>query len=90
MQEEAVYEDIVRAHNLITLTERRRVLDMGMLHDVIRGDLVCRELVKLVSSHTSSRRTRLTHLLHVPHYYTNYGKTSVPCSRLPKFYNKKF
>ncbi|KAG6464267.1 hypothetical protein O3G_MSEX014401 [Manduca sexta] len=85
----ASYENICQTYGLITLKERRQVLDMGFLYDVIRSRLDCPEIVELISLATPKRRTRHTPLLRVPPHNTNYGKNSV-FARLPNTYNEHF
>ncbi|CAH2095709.1 unnamed protein product [Euphydryas editha] len=83
------YINICRAYNLLTLTERREVLDMGLLYDIIRGRLDSPELAEHILLNTPSRRLRHTPLLHVPYCHTNYVQNSV-LTRLPNTYNMKF
>lgn len=81
------YVDACRAYNLLTLEERRELLDMGLLFDVIHGRLDCPELVeKVLSLCAPSRRTRHTKLFSVPFHSTNYGKNAV-LTRILKTFN---
>lgn len=83
------YVENCRTYNLLTLEERREVMDMGLLYDVVRGRIDCPELVAGVSLCAPARRTRHTTLFHVPFHSSNYGKNAV-LTRLPRVYNQKF
>lgn len=83
------YADDCRSHGLLTLEERRIILDMGLLHDILSGRLDCPEMVAHIAIKSPRRRTRHTSLFHVPFHSTNYGKNSV-FSRIFDSYNKKF
>jgi hypothetical protein len=80
----ADYKEICRAQNLLTLAERRNVLDMSLLYYIIRR-LDCPELVENISINACPRRTRHTRLLHVPRRHTNFAENSV-FTRLPNLY----
>ncbi|KAL4714918.1 hypothetical protein ACJJTC_014289 [Scirpophaga incertulas] len=47
---------------MLTLEQRRKTLDMGLLYDVVRGRLDCPELVEQVALRAPARRTRYTTL----------------------------
>ena len=85
------YTENCRSYNLLTLDERRYLLDMSFLHDVISGYLDCPELLSSISFNTPKRRTRHTtcSLFHVPIHRTNYGRNGVS-TRLAESYNKYF
>ena len=86
------YVECCRRYNLLTLEERRQLLDMGFLFDVLTGRLDCPELVDLMSRlHVPSRRTRhtCTQLFSVPTHSTNYGMNAV-ATRILHSYNTSF
>lgn len=78
-----------RRYNLLTLEERRTVMDMCLLYDILRGRLDCPELLSAVSLLAPKRRTRHTPLLYVPVHATNYA-SNAPLSRIARTYNKTF
>lgn len=83
------YKDGCRINNVNTLEERRTLLDMCFLHDLVHGRVDCAELVGGVAYCTPRRRTRHTPLLQVPFHHTNYA-TNEPITRLTRTYNKTF
>lgn len=83
------YEQNCRIYKLLTLEERRDLLDMGLLHDILRGGLSCPDLLAGLSLRAPSRRTRNAAMLYVPSHHTNYGK-NVVLTRLARTYNNKF
>lgn len=83
------YIEDCRVHGILTLEERRDLLDMGLLHDIMRGRLNCPELLGLVSLSTPSRRTRHTPLFSIPFHSTNYGQNAV-LTRILRTYNTNF
>lgn len=83
------YTENCRHFNLLTLDERRSLMDMSLLYDLLRGRLDCPELLARLALAAPRRRTRHTPLLHVPPHSTNYAQNAV-LSRLPRLYNKKF
>ncbi|KAG7295266.1 hypothetical protein JYU34_022268 [Plutella xylostella] len=83
------YIDGCRINNLPTLEERRTLLDMSFLHDLVHGRVDCAGLVGSVAYCTPRRRTRHTALLHVPFHHTNYASNE-PITRLARTYNKFF
>lgn len=78
-----------REYKLLSLEERRRVLEMGLLFDVVRGRLDCPELLMGLALRAPARRTRHTSLFHVPHRSTKYGRNAV-LTRLARNYNQLF
>lgn len=85
------YQERCRYYNTLTLEERRTVMDMSLLHDIVHGRLDSPLLVEAIGLQVPSRRAHRTPtpLLHVPSHSTNYAQNSV-LSRLPKVYNKLF
>ncbi|CAH2107680.1 unnamed protein product [Euphydryas editha] len=85
----STYVKNCRIHNLLTLEERRQMLDLCFLYDVIHGRFNCPELIERVSLCVPTRRTRHTPLFYVPTLTTNYGKNAV-FSRIVALHNKLF
>ncbi|XP_028170917.1 inositol 1,4,5-trisphosphate receptor-like [Ostrinia furnacalis] len=83
------YTDNCREYRMLTLEQRRKMLDMGLLHDVVRGRLDCPELVAQLALRAPARRTRHTTLFAVPSHATNYGSNAV-LARLANTYNREF
>lgn len=85
------YEAGCAHHKLLSLCNRRTLLDMMLLYDIARSRLDCPALVSQLALHVPQRRTRHTHfkLFHEPNHRTNYAHNSV-LSRLPRTYNKQF
>lgn len=76
-------------YRVLTLEQRRKVLDMGLLWDVVRGRLDCPELVAQLALRVPARRTRHTPLFAVPLHHTNYGRNAV-LTRILHTYNTEF
>jgi hypothetical protein len=78
-------------HNLLTLNHRRRLLDVCYLHDIVRGEIDCSELVRNIEYNVPTRRSRRRQqsLLKVPRSKTNYAANAL-ISRLPRVYNDFF
>lgn len=86
----AHYSDSCREYRILTLEQRRKVLDLGLLHDVVSGRLDCPELVsQLMSLRAPARRTRHTPLFAVASHHTNYAQNSV-LTRIANCYNTEF
>ncbi|CAG9120906.1 unnamed protein product [Plutella xylostella] len=83
------YLDGCRKNNIPTLEERRILLDMGFLYDLMLGRVDCGSLVGSVTYRAPRRRTRHTPLLHVPPHATNYASNE-PLTRAAATYNKLF
>ncbi|RVE50261.1 hypothetical protein evm_005096 [Chilo suppressalis] len=65
-------------HNgLLSLEERRVLLDMCLLFDTLNGQLDCADLVAGIGFCTPKRRTRHTPLLCTPKYSTRYASNNV-------------
>lgn len=78
-----------RELKLMTLEERRTMLDMGLLYDILHGRLDCPELIERLSLCVPRRRTRHTNLFAVPCHKTNYGQNAV-LTRIFNTFNKTF
>lgn len=76
-------------HGLLTLKERRGMMDMCLLHDILNGRIDSIELVSGIKFCTPRRRTRHTPLLYSPPHKRKYVKNSV-LVRIANTYNKKF
>lgn len=87
--ENYIYKENCHLHNLLTLEERRIMLDMCLLYDILNGRLDCPDLLSSISLKAPTRRTRQTSLFHVPFHYTNYGKNAV-LTRILRCYNDTF
>lgn len=83
------YQQNCRTYNLLTLQERRILLDMGLLFDILRGRADCPILLSSIKFNVPKKRTRHTTLFCTPFHSTNYGKNGV-ISRLLDTYNKHF
>ncbi|KAL4705876.1 hypothetical protein ACJJTC_002757 [Scirpophaga incertulas] len=69
--------------------DRRKILDMLFLYDVIRGRLDCPELLAGLSLYVPSYGTRKLATFSVPFHATNYGKNCV-LTRISQTYNTQF
>lgn len=83
------YKEGCRKHNLMTLEERRSMMDMCFLYDLLRGNLDSPELLSALNFSTPRRRSRHTSLLNVPMHFTNYTANSI-IVRISRDYNKTF
>ena len=83
------YLDSCRHHGLLTLQERRDMLDMSLLYDVLNGHIDSTGLVASVAYCAPRRRTRHTLLLHIPGQSCKYSSNSV-LSRIARTYNDKY
>ena len=83
------YVDDCHKYGLMTLEQRRQLLDASLLYDIVCGRVDCPELVASVSYCAPVRRTRHTPLFHVPRLSTNYA-ANAPAARLPGVYNDTF
>lgn len=83
------YKHNCRLYDLLTLAERRSLLDMGLLYDLLHNRMDCPELLASISFNVPKKRTRHTTLFHSPFHVTNYGRNNV-ISRLIKTYNDIF
>jgi hypothetical protein len=85
------YKESCYQYGLTPLEDRRKVLDLCLLYDIVNGNLDCPELVESVKYNIPSRRSRrrLPPLFVVPKASTNYGRNA-PMSRLPQTYNDIF
>lgn len=82
------YTESCQKHSLITLAERREMQDMAVFHDICSGKLDCVELsYRILNLNAPGKRTRHTHLFHIPLERTNYAANDMSI-RLPKTYNK--
>jgi hypothetical protein len=83
------YIDNCLEYRMLTLEQRRKVFDMGLLHDIVCGRLDCPELVAQLPLRAPTRRTRHTTLFAVPSHQTNYGHNAV-LTRIAHSYNTEF
>jgi hypothetical protein len=83
------YIDDCMGYKLLPLERRRKVLDMGFLHDIINSKIDCPHLLSKITFRTPTYRTRNTPLLHIPRCRTNYLQNSV-LLRLARTYNDCF
>lgn len=83
------YINNCRLFKLLSLQERRNLLDMGLLFDILRGGIDCPSLLSGLSLCAPVRRTRHTPLFSPPFRHTNYGKNSV-LARITHAYNNYF
>lgn len=83
------YEDSCIGHNMLSLNNRRILLDMMLLYDILHGLMDCSELVRAVGLCTPRRRTRHTQLLHVPVHRRNYASNET-ITRACRTYNQLF
>lgn len=83
------YLEACRKNKLLSLEERRTLLDMLLLYDILHGRVDCPELVGGIFYNVPRRRTRHTQLLHVSSHSTNYASNSV-LARITRTYNKLF
>lgn len=85
----ASYPQACELNGLLTLEDRRDVLDICFLYDIIRGRVDCPHLLHGLAYCTPIRRTRHTPLLQIPKRRTNYSANTV-MARLPRIYNQRF
>lgn len=83
------YKEDCRRLGLLTLEERRNLLDVYFLYDIVNGNIDCPDLVQGISYGVPKRRTRHTKLLHIPRRHSKYAANSV-LTRLPRVYNDTF
>lgn len=84
------YEDSCNFHRLMTLQDRRSLLDMIFLYKICNGMIDSTELVsKTLNLCTPSVRTRHTKLFSCKFVHTNYAQNSV-IHRLQRKYNERF
>lgn len=76
-------------YHLLPLVDRREMLDMLLLFDILRGKIDSGELLSCIEFCTQRSRTRHTHLFSVPSHRSNYGSNAV-MTRLPRLYIDKF
>lgn len=70
------YEDGCAEHEMLSLEQRRILLDMGLLYDIISSKIDCPHLVSKIGFRTPNYRTRNTSMLEVPQHHSNYLKKS--------------
>lgn len=78
-----------RIHNLLALEERRDMLDIVLLYDILSGHIDCPDLLAQITFNVPRRRTRHTSLFSVPLHSTNYGRNRA-LGRILTSYNKRF
>jgi hypothetical protein len=85
------YKENCKKYNLLTLADRRKLMDICFLYDIVRGNVDCAELIESVGYNvpTLRARRRLPPLLLAPKTHTNYARNA-PISRLPQTYNDVF
>lgn len=83
------YLDGCRFYGLLTLEERRQMLDVCLLHDILHNRLDNPELVENIYFNVPKYRTRHTSLFSTPFHRTNYGKNAV-FTRMVRLFNNKF
>ena len=77
------YNDIIVLLNTQTLSSRRKIVDLRILHKILSRSIECENLLKSLTSHASqnSYYTRGSHLFKIPKYKSNYT-ANCPMSRL--------
>lgn len=85
----STYIQKCQSYKLLTLEERRHLLDMGLFFDILSGRLDCPDLLFGLSLSAPKRRTRHTSLFCPRTHKTKYGQNSV-LTRLIRTYNSKF
>lgn len=85
------YRDSCNQHKMLSLSNRRILLDMSFLHDIINSNIDSPDLVSSLGINIPRKRTRHTsmRLLHTPLRRTNYG-LSETLTRLAHTYNTHF
>lgn len=74
---------------MLTLYDRRLLLDMGFLFDILRGRVDCPELLADITFNTPQYRTRHTAIFAPRAHTTNYGQNAI-MTRLLRTYNNVF
>ncbi|KAF9810643.1 hypothetical protein SFRURICE_021096 [Spodoptera frugiperda] len=83
------YDRDCRHYNMLSLVDRRKMLDMLLLFDILRGRVDSSELLSSIYFCTPKTRTRHTNLLSIPGHRTKYGRNAV-MTRLPRIYSESF
>lgn len=89
--EARTYKESCKQYGLTTLEDRRRILDLCLLYDIVKGIVDCPDLIESIKYNAPSRRARrrLPSLFVVPKASTNYARNA-PTSRLLQTYNDVF
>lgn len=85
----ASYKSSCERHNVMSLEDRRVLLDMGFLYDIVTSYVDCPNLVSEIKYFTPKTNTRYPRLLSLPQRQTNFGRNSV-MYRIMKTYNNQF
>lgn len=83
------YEHSCKTYGLLTLEDRRKLLDMSLLYDILNSHIDSPELLQSVEFNLPSRRTRHTPMLHIPAHSSNYASNSV-LTRIARTHNTYF
>lgn len=83
------YQQSCNTHGMLTLEQRRKILEMCLLYDILNGNLDCADLLSQVKFNTPQRRTRHTPMLYVPIHATNYAQNNV-VTRIVRTHNTTF
>lgn len=83
------YSQSCRLYDLLTLRERRLLMDMSLLFDIVNGKIDSPILLSQIAFNTPKFRTRHSSLFHVPFHSTSYGENAV-LSRIVRIYNEHF
>ena len=83
------YAENCKQHNLMTLEQRRTLLDMMLLFDILNSQLDSSELIEAIRFNVPRRRTRHTPLLNTPSHTTKYGRNET-ITRISHTYNNFF
>ena len=75
------YTWIMQEFKILTLSDRRVLLDMVLLYKLINGYIDCPELLSLIRLHVPARSLRHNMLFHEEIHRTSYGR-SKPLNRL--------
>lgn len=84
------YVESCEFHKIISLQDRRTLLELLFLHNVCHGSIDSTELTEqFMRLRAPKLRTRHTTLFHVPHARTNYYQNSIVC-RTQRSFNTRF
>jgi hypothetical protein len=84
--EEIDYSYLLSLLNMSTLSDRRIISDLGLLFRIVRGQLDCFDLTRMISYHVPTRTTRQVETFHTDIMDTNYLYNS-PINRLHRLGN---
>lgn len=85
------YEESCKHFHIASLRDRRELLDLMLIHNLVSGSIDSPELLSCLNFNVPIKRTRITksNIFHVPTSHTKYAANSF-FSRVPLLYNEKY